>query len=328
VTTTGWPARLFELPTRGVLAVVGAFNLLAIVLAALTGNLPNWLPGQADIHVADQTGTPMFTFSGHDAISPLGPITIWNDISISNSIFTAWIVMAILVILSIVATARLSEQPGRLQNFFEFIVQGLTDFMREAGGPGVVRFLPLFGSLFLFALFCNWLFIVPLMGQIELLHPPTADYHTNLGLALTGFVWYQAAGIRQNGLGYFTRWINFPAFKEGPLVGAVMLIFVGPIEFASELFRILTLTLRLWGNIWGGEIVLAVLAALLFVPSFNLIFIGLELFIGFIQAFVFAFLVLLYIILALESHGGEEHEAHESEAHEPEAHNEALPKAA
>ena len=94
-----------------------------------------------------------------------------------------------------------------------------------------------------------------------------------------------------------------------------MLIFVGPIEFASELFRILTLTLRLWGNIWGGEIVLAVLSALLFVPSLVLPFIGLELFIGFIQAFVFAFLVLLYIILALESHGGEEHEAHESEAH-------------
>ena len=328
MTTASWPARLFELPTRGVLGVVAGLNLLAIVVAALTGNLPNWPPSQADIHVADQTGAAIFTFSGRDNILDLGAITIWNDISISNSIFTAWIVMAILVALAIIATARLSEQPGRLQNLFELVVQALTDFMREAGGPGVVRFLPLFGSLFLFALFCNWVFVVPFMGQIELLHPPTADYHTNLGLALTGFAWYQAAGIRQNGLGYFTRWVNFPAFKEGPLVGGVMLIFVGPIEFASELFRILTLTLRLWGNIWGGEIVLAVLSALLFVPSLVLPFIGLELFIGFIQAFVFAFLVLLYIILALESHGGEEHEAHESDTHESEAHNEALPKAA
>jgi F-type H+-transporting ATPase subunit a len=322
VTTMSWPARLFELPTRGVLAVVAGLNLLAILIAAVTGNLPNWPPGQSDIHVADQTGTPIFTFSGHDAISPLGPITIWNDISISNSIFTAWIVMAALVILAVLATARLSEQPGRLQSFFELIVQFLVDFMREAGGPGVVRFLPLFGSLFLFALLSNWLSIVPLVGQIELLHSPTADYHTNLGLALTGFVWYQAAGIRQNGIGYFIRWFNFTGFREGVLVGGVMII-VGIIELFSELFRILTLTLRLWGNIWGGEIVLAVLAALLFVPSFSLPFIGLELFIGFIQAFVFAFLVLLYIILALESHGGEEHETHESEAH-----NEALPMAA
>jgi F-type H+-transporting ATPase subunit a len=190
-----------------------------------------------------------------------------------------------------------SEVPGRVQGFIELIVQALIDFMKDAGGPAVVRFLPLFGTLFLFALFSNWLGIIPLVGQVELLHSPTADYHTNLGLALTGFVWYQWAGIQQNGLGYFTRWVNIPAFKEGPLVGVVMLVFVGPIEFFSELFRILTLTLRLWGNIWGGE------------------FVGLELFIGFIQAFVFAFLVLLYIILALESHGGEEHEAHPAAAH-------------
>jgi F-type H+-transporting ATPase subunit a len=321
VTTASWP-RLFELPTRSVIGLILLLNGLVIAGAALTHNLPSWPPGQADIHVADQTGTPIFTFAGADNISAGGPITIWNDISISNSIFTAWLVMAVLVLLAVAATARLSEQPGRLQSFFELIVQGLVDFMREAGGPGVVRFLPLFGSLFLFALFSNWLSIVPLVGQIELLHSPTADYHTDLGMALTGFAWYQAAGIRQNGIGYFTRWFNFTGFREGALVGVVMIL-VGVIELFSELFRILTLTLRLWGNIWGGEIVLSVLAALLFLPSLSLPFIGLELFIGFIQAFVFAFLVLLYIILALESHGGEEHAAHADEAH-----HEAQPVAA
>jgi F-type H+-transporting ATPase subunit a len=316
------PFNLFELPTRSVIGLILLLNGAVIAGAALTRNLPNWPPGQADIHVADQTGTPIFTVAGADNISAGGPITIWNDISISNSIFTAWLVMAALVLLAVLATARMSEQPGRLQSFFELIVQGLADFMREAGGPGVVRFLPLFGSLFLFALLSNWLSIVPLVGQIELLHSPTADYHTNLGLALTGFFWYQAAGIRENGVGYFTRWFNFTGFRDGVLVGVVMIL-VGIIELFSELFRILTLTLRLWGNIWGGEIVLSVLAALLFLPSLSLPFIGLELFIGFIQAFVFAFLVLLYIILALESHGAEEHEAHE-----PEAHDEALPMAA
>jgi F-type H+-transporting ATPase subunit a len=221
--------------------------------------------------------------------------------------------MAVLVVLGVIASRAVSEVPGRFQGFIELIVQALVDFMKDAGGPAVVRFLPLFGSLFLFALLSNWLSVVPLVGQIELLHSPTADYHTNLGLALTGFVWYQWAGIQQNGIGYFTRWINFTGFRDGVLVGVVM-IMVGLIELFSELFRILTLTLRLWGNIWGGEIVLAVLAALLFVPSLVLPFIALELFIGFIQAFVFAFLVLLYIILALESHG-EEHETHPEQAH-------------
>lgn len=289
--------------------VVLLLNGIAVLGAALTGNLPNWPPGQSDIHVAEQAGSPLIHLGGEEQPSEGGVISIWNDISISNSIFTAWLVMLVLAVLGALAARAVREVPGRLQGFFELIVQLLVDFMKDAGGPQVVRFLPLFGTLFLFALLSNWLGIVPLVGQVELLHSPTADYHTNLALALTGFVWYQAAGIQKNGWGYFTRWINFPAFKEGPLVGVVMFLFVGPIELFSELFRILTLTLRLWGNIWGGEIVLSVLAALLFVPSFVLPFVGLELFIGFIQAFVFAFLVLLYIILALESHG--DHEEHE-----------------
>jgi F-type H+-transporting ATPase subunit a len=293
---------------RRLLIIVLVLNAVAIVGAAVTGNLPNWPPGQADIHVADQAGSVLWHLGGDEAPSAGGVISIWNDLSISNSIFTAWIVMAVLIVLGAMAGRVVGEVPGRLQGFFELIVQFLTDFMKDAGGPQVVRFLPLFGTLFLFALLSNWLGVIPLVGQIELLHPPTADYHTNLGLALTGFVWYQAAGIRQNGLGYFTRWINFTGFRDGPLVGVVMIL-VGLIELFSELFRILTLTLRLWGNVWGGEIVLSVLAALLFIPSFVLPFIGLELFIGFIQAFVFAFLVLLYIILALESHG----EGHEEE---------------
>ena len=297
--------------------VVLLLNGIAVVGAAVTGNLPNWPPTQADIHIPDQAGAPLIHIAGEEAPSGSGAIAIQNDISISNSIFTAWIVMAVLIVLGFVAGQAVREVPGRLQGFFELIVQFLADFMREAGGPQVVRFLPLFGTLFLFALLSNWLSVIPLVGQIELLHSPTADYHTNLGLALTGFVWYQAAGIRQNGVGYFTRWINFTGFKDGVLVGVVMIL-VGLIELFSELFRILTLTLRLWGNIWGGEIVLAVLAALLFVPSFLLPFLGLELFIGFIQAFVFAFLVLLYIILALESHGeGHEEHAMDEEAHIP-----------
>lgn len=299
---------------RQVLLTILLLNGVAVAVAAVTGNLPNWPPTQADIHIPDQAGSPLIHLGGEAEPSEGGVIAIWNDISISNSILTAWIVMAILVVLGALAGRVVSEVPGRLQGFFEMIVQLLADFMREAGGVEVVKYLPLFGTLFLFALLSNWLGVVPLVGQIELLHSPTADYHTNLAMALTGFVWYQAAGIGKNGIGYFTRWINFTGFREGVLVGIVMIL-VGIIELFSELFRILTLTLRLWGNIWGGEIVLSVLAALLFIPSFVLPFLGLELFIGFIQAFVFAFLVLLYIILALESHG--DHEEHES-VHEAE----------
>ena len=301
--------------------VVLLLNGIAVVLAAVTGNLPNWPPTQADIHIPDQSGRALWTFGGDAQPSGGGAIAVQNDISISNAIFTAWIVMAILIVVGAAAARHVREVPGRLQGFFELITQFLVDFMRDAGGPDVVRFLPLFGTLFLFALFSNWLGVVPFVGQIELLHSPTADYHTNLGLALTGFFWYQAAGIRKNGIGYFSRWINFTGFKDGVLVGVVMIL-VGIIELFSELFRIVTLTLRLWGNIWGGEIVLSVLAALTFLPLPLTPFLTLELFIGFIQAFVFAFLVLLYIILALESHGEghEEQHAMDEEAHVPTSH--------
>jgi F-type H+-transporting ATPase subunit a len=299
---------------RQVIGVVLLLNAVAVIGAGLTGNLPNWPPAQADIHVAEQAGTPLIHLGGDEHPSAGGVISMWYDISISNSIFTAWLVMAVLVVLGVAAARAAAEVPGRLQGLIELLVQLLTDFMREAGGPQVVRYLPLFGSLFLFALLSNWLSLVPLVGQIELLHAPTADYHTNLGLALTGFVWYQVVGIRRNGIGYFTRWINFTGFKEGRLVGGVMIL-VGLIDLISEIVRILTLTLRLWANIWGGEVVLAVLAALLVIPSLLLPFVGLELFVGLIQAFVFAFLVLVYIILALESHGGEEHEAHPEASH-------------
>lgn len=286
-------------------------NGVAVVGAAVTGNLPNWPPAQADIHVPPQIGSPVIHLAGEEQPSAGGVIVFWNDISISNTIITAWIVMLILAVLAFLVGRSVKEQPGRLQGFFEFITQLLVDFMRDAGGPAVVRYLPLFGTMFLFALLSNWLSLVPLVGQIELLHKPTADYHTNLGMALTGFVWYQAIGIRKNGLGYFTRWFNFPAFKEGPLVGTIMFLLVGPIDLISELFRILTLTLRLWANMWGGEVLLAVFSALVVIPAVLLPIIALEVFVGLVQAFVFAFLVLVYIILALESHGGEHEEHHD-----------------
>jgi F-type H+-transporting ATPase subunit a len=298
---------------RQVIGVVLLLNGVAIFGAALTGNLPQWPPPLAEIHIADLAGTPIIHIGGEEHPPEGGVIRIWNDISISNSIITSWIVMAALVVVGALASRVVGEVPGRLQGFFELIVQVMADFMRQAGGADVVKHLPLFGTLFLFALVCNWLGLVPFVGQIELLRSPTADYHTNLAMAVIGFAWYQVVGIRRHGLGYFTRWINFTGFREGYIVGPVMVL-VGIIDLISELVRILTLTLRLWANIWGGELVLSVLAALVLIPSFLLPFIGLELFVGLIQAFVFAFLVVVYIILALESHGGHEEHADSRES--------------
>ena len=244
------------------------------------------------------------------------------EISITNALITMWIVMAVLVGVSWLVTRDLRLIPGHRQNFVELLVQGLADFVQSTGGPGALRYFPLFGTLFLFILVSNWLSVVPFVGQIELLHSPTADYHVNFGLAIIGWVAYQSEGIGKLGGSYFKKFFNVSGFKEGAFLGAI-LFFVGLIELFSELFRMLTLTLRLWGNVLGGEIMLGVMAAVLaFVAApLALPFVGLELFIGLIQALIFSLLVLMYFILAIESH--EERvtgETHEGETQKEVAH--------
>ena len=235
-----------------------------------------------------------------EAIFTIGPF------SYSNAHLTMAIIVVILSVLAFVATRNLKERPTGLQNAVELAVQGLSDFVVSIGGPGARTYLPLFGTLFLFLLFSNWLSVVPFVGQVGFLHSPTADYHINFGMAVLAFIAYQTEGFRHLKLAYPKRWFNFSGFKDGPFLGAIFIL-VGIIELFSELFRMLTLTLRLWGNVLGGEIMLVVMSGLLLIPGIALPFVGLEVFIGLVQALVFSLLVLMYFVLAIESHD-EEHE--------------------
>lgn len=300
---------------RRVLGVILAVNAAALALAALAGILPSKL---LDFTLPHLVGEPLIRLAG-------------DEVSISNSLFTMWLVMALLAGLSLFLTRDLAEQPGPRQNLVELVVQGLADFVEGVGGPRSVRYVPLFGTLFLFILISNYLGLVPLVGQplelplvghAEPLRAPSSDYHVTLGMAIVGFAIYQWQGIRANGLAYFGRFLNLSGFRgglpEALYMGPIML-FVGVIEVASELFRILTLTLRLWGNILGGEIALGVMASLVVVPVLAFPFIGLELLVGLVQSLIFAILVLVYITLAIESHD-EEHGPAEAEAVREVAH--------
>jgi len=241
------------------------------------------------------TGEPMFE---------IGPITY------SNAHFTMLIVIVLLSTVSFLATRKMSDEPRGLQNAVEMLVQGLSDFVVGIGGPQATKYLPLFGTLFLFIVVSNWLSVVPLVGQVTWLHSPTADYHITFAMAFVSWLAYQSEGFRHLGFGYVKRWFNFSGFKDGPFIGAIFVL-VGLIELFSEIFRMLTLTLRLWGNVFGGEIMLTVMSALLFVPGLALPFVGLEVFIGLVQGLVFALLVLMYFVLAIESHD----ESHEEGSH-------------
>ena len=266
-------------------------------------------PTYPDIPKAfELTGDPLFTVGTTGEPGNVAGIGIVWDWSYTNAHLTMLLVILVLSGVAILATRRLSDRPGGLQNFIELLVQALADFVESIGGPTALKYLPLFGTLLLFLVVSNWLSVVPFVGQVRWLHSPTADYHINAGLALLAFGLYQAEGLRENGPGYLKRWVNLSGFMEKGglklMLGPIFLL-VGLIEFASELFRILTLTLRLWGNVLGGEIMLVVMSALLFVPGVALPFVGLEVFIGLVQGLIFSLLVLIYFILAIESH--EEH---------------------
>ena len=239
-----------------------------------------------DFHIPTPTGEPLFY------IGPIG---------YTNAHLTMALVILLLSGLSYAATRQMRERPGALQNGIELLVQGLADFVVSIGGRSALRYLPLFGTLFLFIVTANWLSVVPLVGQVKFLHSPTADYHTNFAMAVLAFVAYQTEGFRHLRFSYPKRWFNFSGFKDGPFIGVIFVV-VGFIELFSEIFRMLTLTLRLWGNVFGGEIMLVVMSGLLLLPGLALPFVGLEVFIGLVQGLVFALLVLMYFILAIESH--------------------------
>lgn len=300
---------------RRVLGVIVAVNGVALAIAAITGILPAKL---LDFTLPHLAGEPLIRLAG-------------DEISISNSLFTMWLVMALLVGIALYLTRDLREQPGPRQNLVELAVQGFADFVEGIGGPRSLRYVPLFGTLFLFILVSNYLGLVPFVGQpvnlpllghAEPLRAPSSDYHVTVGLALVGFVIYQWQGIRAHGLAYFGRFLNLSGFQAGfptALYMGPIMLFVGVIEIFSEVFRILTLTLRLWGNILGGEIALAVMASLVVIPVLAFPFVGLELLVGLVQSLIFAVLVLVYISLAIEAHD-EEHGPAEPETVREVAH--------
>jgi len=263
------------------------------------------------------TGEPLWTFGSTGPDFSLAGIPVKFDISYTNAHFTMLLVIGVLLVVAFMATRILQDRPSGLQNAVELVVLGLADFVESIGGKPALKYLPLFGTIFLFLLVSNWLSVVPFIGQVEWLHSPTADYHINFGLAIVAFVLYQSEGFRKHGPGYVSRWFNFSGFREpGSVVMkgflGVVFVLVGLIELFSELFRMLTLTLRLWGNVLGGEIMLVVMSALLFLPGLALPFVGLEVFIGLVQGLIFALLVLIYFVLAVESH--EEHSEGEQHA--------------
>jgi F-type H+-transporting ATPase subunit a len=334
-TVAGEPAATEPAPPRRssrrnrILLLIGAVIAFDIAAAILLPPFPKGHPGQPITGIGDLIEANL-EFPAPEIVWPLhvdaeGHVEhphleiVSADISIPNTIFTMWIVMALLLLVFIVAGRRMQEVPGRLQNAVEWAWEGLENWAISLGGPDARRHIPLFAAFFLFILFSNWSGLLPFFGRLQAeiptgadtvahltLRAPTSDVNVTIGLALVAFFYFHYQGFRTLGVrGYLGKFFVFSEFKHGIAAGVIGL-FVGLIEFLLEFIKPVTLAMRLFGNIFGGEVALGVITALTIalIPAGMLLLEGL---LNFVQALIFSTLMLMYTIIAVESHHTEEH---------------------
>jgi len=243
------------------------------------------------------------------------PLTdlITFDLTIPSSILTGWIIMVVLIVLVVLLSLGVRQVPGKRQNALEYVYEGLAGFATSLGGPAARRYVPIFVTFFLFILLSNWSGLLPFVGRTLELRAPTSDVNVTIGFALLAFTMFHVEGVRALGVrGYLGKFFSLRGFKEGPANGVISL-FVGFLEFLLEFVKPVTLSMRLWGNIYAGEVALGVISALtIFVIPVAML--GLEVLLNFMQALIFAILALMFTVLAIERH--DDHEEHH-EAHEP-----------
>jgi F-type H+-transporting ATPase subunit a len=225
--------------------------------------------------------------------------------SISNTILTMWIVMAVVLAGAILMTRGGKLVPGPAQNVFEAAYEFLSDFGIGLAGTKARPYIPIFAAFFLLILFDNWVGLVPPVGKIEQLRAPSSDVNITIGMALVSFVIFHVEGIRRLGLGgYLGKFFPVYEFRNGIGAGFIAM-FVGLIELMLEFVKPVTLSMRLFGNIYGGEVALGVITSLT-IAIIPVALIGLELMLNAIQALIFSVLTLMFIVLAIESHHEEE----------------------
>lgn len=231
-----------------------------------------------------------------ETIGHIGPLPI------TNSLLMTWVVMGMLFVLAIASARKLSLIPNYLQSIVEIVIEGLYSFFSTVVGHHVKMIFPLVASLFLFIIVSNWVGLLPGVGTIgfteqvahgtefvPLLRGPTADLNMTIALAIIAVIAMQYFGFKTLGLKYSHRFFNI----KNPILG-----FVGFLEIISDLSKVISFAFRLFGNIFAGEVLLAVMAFLMpFIAPMP--FLMLELFVGFIQALVFSTLTSVFINVAL-----------------------------
>lgn len=260
------------------------------------------------------------------ALPPLAaePIFYINNFAVTNTIINSTLTMIGFVIFAFVISLAInrskSSAPRGILNFFESILETLYGYFDSVtrDRKKTIQFLPLVGTLFFFILVSNWIGLLPGIGSIGryLLHeghvelipifrPATTDLNLTLAMSLVAVITSHVLGIAVIGtFKYFNKfikvadlWYAVKSFNPMNILTAVIEFFVGFLEIISEVAKLLSLSLRLFGNVFAGEVLLTVLAGILpFILP--LPFITLEIIVGVVQATVFSMLTLVYLTVA------------------------------
>ena len=263
------------------------------------------------------------------------PIYHIGEFPITNAMVNGWIAVAFFVVLAFIIRKRHSLIPKGFQNFVEAVIEFMLAEVQKVTGDmkRARQFFPIVATIFLFILFSNWLGLIPGTGSIgvwemhhgelaliPLLRPAASDLNLTLGIALFAVLASHVIGLKAVGItNHVSKFVNIRgilrSLKKGPVAIFVALIEfgVGLLEIISEFAKVLSLSLRLFGNIFAGEVLLTVMLGI-FAYFLPIPFMFLELLVGVIQATVFAMLTLAYLVVATEEHGHEEEASVEAHA--------------
>jgi F-type H+-transporting ATPase subunit a len=243
---------------------------------------------------------------------------------IRNTLLMAWLAMAVLIIIAMLGKSTgFKIIPGRFQTALEMMIEQLFDFFDSIlqNRDLTRRVFPFIATFFLFIMVANWMGIFPGVGSITvmgehggehmmipLFRSMNADVNMTLALSLVSVIATQVLGVSAVGIApHIGKYLVAP--WKNPIG-----FFVGILEFIGEFARLISFTFRLFGNIFAGEVLLIVVSYL--VPYLIPIpFLGLEVFVGFIQALVFSLLTLAFIKMAVSGHG--DHEEHDAPSAAP-----------
>jgi len=273
------------------------------------------------------------TQPSHEVTIYAEPIFNIGNFTVTNSLITSWVAVLIIFILALSVRLKLKKVPGKFQHVFEVIFEGALGLVDQVTNDRKIsqKVFPLAFSLFVFVLVNNWLGLLPILGSfgfivkegvhsvfVPLLRSGTADINTTLALSIMTVIGSNIFGIFIIGAWKtLNKYVNIKALgsiftkvRKDPAVLIVepITFFVGLLELLGEMAKIASLSFRLFGNVFAGEVLLASMGAIFayIVPG---PFLFLEVFVGLIQALIFSLLATVYFTIASQDHG--EHEEHE-----------------